>query len=526
MEINVNEDQITETNTEEVVQTEQPVKVFEEMPFEEPSEPKPKVVNKTGIKYPFTELTVLNITDKDGVKPGLFLPTSNYDKIKEVETFYDKKVEDGTDIKTLVNETELASLLVAFQGSGNTTKDSVYSDTLNSDDTDFTNDIKYGDKELNLRHINFKQTTGIISGATAVARFTALMGVGEITQVPLWHSGFWITIRPPKSSDVINLEYELSKNIINLGRQTNTLVFSNSAVLFIKLVTEFILKHVTETSLKLTSDEDMLDYIDVRDLNLMVIGMITSMYPRSIPITKSCINSTIIEDDKPKCSFTVQGKLDPKKMIVKDNKRITKDMKEHMSNRTPNSVTTDAVKEYQRLLNLNNDDILKVTYNENEIVMTLQNPNLKNYIRNGELWINNIISSAEELFTESDTDLIKNSKVSDILKSVIFGIYNTYIAKLETNGVSVVDNETITSILDSISNNKDGYDVYIKTIKKYISSTTIALVATPNYECPECSKLQNEEDGPFKELVPLNIIESFFHLCVLRVQEYREKNIY
>ena len=526
MEINVNENIVTENNTEEVVQPEQPVKVNEEIPFEEPAPTPQPVVNKTGFKYPFSDLSALNMTDKDGVKPSLFLPTSNYDKLKEVEAFYDKKVDEGVEFKTLVNEAELASILVGFQGSGNTTKDSVYSDSLNSPDTDFTNEIKYGDKELNLRHINFKQTTGVISGATAVARITSLMGVGEITQVPLWHSGFWITIRPPKSADVINIEYELSKNVINLGRQTNTLVFSNSSVLFNKIITEFILKHITETSLKLPADEDILDYIDVRDLNLLVIGMITSMYPRSIPITKSCINSTIIEDDKPKCSFTVQGKLDPKKMIVKDNKRITKEMKEHMSNRTPNSVTVDAVKEYQRLLNLNNDDILKVIYNENEIVMTLQNPNLKNYIKNGELWINNIISSAEELFTESDTELIKNSKVSDILKSVIFGIYNTYIAKLETNGVSVIDNETITSILDNISNNKDGYNVYIKAIKKFISNTNIALVATPNYECPECSKLQNEEDGPFKELVPLNIIESFFHLCVLRVQEYREKNIY
>lgn len=521
------ENKINETNTEEVVHTEQPVKVVEPTPNEEPTPVKaPEQPIKTGIKYPFSGLSALNITDKDGVKPGLFLPTSNYDKIREVETHYDEKVEAGIDIKTLVNETELASLLVAFQGSGNTTKDNVYSDAINSPDSDFTNDIKYGDKELNPRHINFKQTTGVISGATAVARFTALMGVGEVTQTPLWHSGFWITIRPPKSSDVINLEYELAKNVINLGRQTNTLVFSNSSVLFSKIVVEFILKHISETSLKLPSDEDLLDYIDVRDLNLMVIGMIASMYPRSIPITKSCINSTIIVDDKPKCSFTVQGKLDPKKMVIKDNKRITKDMKEHMSNRTPNSVTIDSVKEYQRVLNLNTEDNIKIMYNENEIIMTLTNPNLKNYIKNGELWINNIISSAEELFTESDTDLIKNSKVSDILKSVIFGIYNTYISKLETNGVSVVDNETITSILDSISNNKDGYDVYIKAIKKFISNTTIALVATPNYECPECSKLQNEEDGPFKELVPLNIIESFFHLCVLRVQEYRERNIY
>ena len=129
------------------------------------------------------------------------------------------------------------------------------------------------------------------------------MGVGEVTQIPLWHSGFWITIRPPKSSDVINIEYELAKNVINLGRQTNTLVFSNSSVLFNKIVAEYILKHISETSLKLPADEDLLDYIDVRDLNLMVIGMIASMYPRSIPITKSCINSTVIEDNKPKMNI-------------------------------------------------------------------------------------------------------------------------------------------------------------------------------------------------------------------------------
>lgn len=522
MENNINSVD-TGLNTSEEKSYVEPESKEEVVDQPETKEPVENVKKNKDFKYPYSDVLKLN---EDKVIPSIILPVASYAKLKEIEEHYDKLTAAGEDINKILTKDEITPLLVMLQGLNNVTKEDVYYDALNKEDADYTNNITYGDKELNLRNINFKQTTGVVSGATAVARFTALTGVGEVTQVPLWHSGFWVTLRPPKSSDIVSLEYEIAKNAIELGRQTNTLVFSNSSVIYNKIVAEFILKHITESSVKLPQDADILEYINVQDLNVLTLGMISCMYPRYIPITKACVNTTVLVDNIPSCTFVVQGKLDPKKMLIKDNKKINGYMREHMANRTPNSVSVDAVKEYQRKLNENNEKVITVKYDSVDVDLTIKNPNLKDYIKNGELWVSNIIKNAEELFTNSDTELIKNSKVSDILKSVIFGTYNTYISKIESNGIQVIDNETITNILDSISNNNNGYDDYIKTIKQYITDTAIAIVATPNYVCPECSKLQNEEAGPFKDLVPLNILESFFYLCVLRVQEYRNKNTY
>ena len=496
---------------------------FKEYPVE--VEEVKEVVKNKDFVTPYTDLNKLDV---DNVIPSIILPVTSYNRLKEIEEHYDNVTKDNDgDINKILSKDELTPVLVMIQGRNYATLDDVYHSAVNNPEVkDYTNNIMYGDKELNIRNINFKPTTGVISGATAVARFTSLTGVGEVTQVPLWHSGFWITLRPPKSSDIISLEYELAKNTIELGRKTNTLVFSNSSVIYNKLVSEFIIKHITETSVKLPQDADLMEYINVQDLNSMILGIISCMYPKSIPITKACVNSTILADNVPKCTFVVQGKLDPKKMLVKDNKRINSYMREHMANRTPNSVSLDSVKEYQRKLKEEVIKTMNLVYDDVKITLTIENPNLKNYIKNGELWISNIVKKAEELFTESDSEYVKNNKVSDILKSVIFGTYNTYIAKIETNGMTVVDSETIADILDNISNNDKGYDYYIKTIKSYITDTAIAVVATPNYTCPSCSELQSKDEGPFKELVPLNILESFFYLCVLRVTEYRNKNTY
>ena len=72
----------------------------------------------------------------------------------------------------------------------------------------------------------FKQKDKM-SKSASIAIFNAILNVGEVVQVPLWHSGFWVTLRPIKERDIINLNVILKNNVVEMGRYSNTLVYTN-----------------------------------------------------------------------------------------------------------------------------------------------------------------------------------------------------------------------------------------------------------------------------------------------------------
>ena len=58
---------------------------------------------------------------------------------------------------------------------------------------------------------------------------------------------------------------------------------------------------------------------------------------------------------------------------------------------------------------------------------------------------------------------------------------------------------------------------------KYKNESTIALIATPAYTCPNCKHYNGATDPvkDFEQLVPLDIISVFFDLCDIRQEKHR-----
>ena len=459
-------------------------------------------------------------------KASILLPGSTYEAILKTLKIIDTI--DPKEFEKLYSKKQILSTGINIESGRTTTKDNVFVDNLNESDDKYVNTVNYSDKELVPRPINFKQTDGVVSGSTAIARFTSLLGVGVVTQIPLWHSGIWLTIKPPKQTDIINLEIAIANNQIQLGRETNTLVYSNYSVIYNRLVIDFILKHVVDSTLKLPEDDDIRKYISMHDMYPLILAMISSMYPEGIPVTRTCVNTNNLKEDKtPLCDFIASAKLDTNKLLWVNRKVLNNKMLTHMSKRIPNSSTVDEVKEYQLSISKTNSKTITIeTENSIPVIATIAIPNLYDYLINGELWIQNIIKEAEEIFSSTDSIETKNSKVNDILMTVILGIYNVFVKKIESNNMVIEDNDTIVELLTVLSNDNIAFKSFINSIKTYISESAIAIVATPNYECPNCKAQQNDNiKGPFKELIPLNILESFFDLSVLRINKVRNKSI-
>ena len=295
---------------------------------------------------------------------------------------------------------------------------------------------------------------------------------------------------------------------------------------------DFIKDHIQNSSLKLSPEDDILDYINIQDLQPLVLGVIISMYPKGAPITRSCVNTIVLDDDNvPKCDYSIRGVLDPKKLLFVNRKALSSEHINQMIKRLPNSVTIDDVKNYQ--LTLDRIKPHKIEFNTEaedvKINLTISLPSIKEYITAGEEWVNDIIYKSEELFTDADNQEAKDKKVDEMLSTFVLGLYSTFITEIENvnEGKKVVDKATIINLLELFSGDRVILKDYIPKITKFITDTAVAIVATPTFVCPKCNANQAVSENPaFKELIPLNIIESFFDLSTLRGAKLRSIDMY
>ena len=466
-----------------------------------------------------------DMTDDDGLE-AVVLPASKKSILMKLVTAIENMSADQ--LKNTYSKQELGVSGVNIQNTTLSNDSDVYSEPLDNHPDDWVNDINYSDKKLNITRHAVK-AKGALTGASAIAKFASKLAIGEYTSVPLWHSGFWATIRPPYDDDVVNLESALAGNEIRLGRDTSTLVYSNYSVVYNRILSDFIVSHITTTSLDLPNDASILDHISVQDYYPLLLGLITSMNPKGYTFIKNCINTVVLNEDKtPKCDYSVTGTVNPMNMLRVDRKALSKKMLEQMSKRSPNSVSLDEVKEYQLGLNKTNNKSYNLkTSNGSIIKITLGAPSMSDYVDNGEAWINNIIDKTERLFTDADSDDRKNEKVQDTLNAIILGVYNIFVKKIETDdGDFVEDRELINDVLDMLSSENSLLKEYLDIVRQYIDGSAIAIVATSAFTCPKCKSEQEVSTSKvFESFIPINALEHFFVISTHRLEKVRNRTV-
>ena len=474
---------------------------------------------------PTSDVKDLDKNDKS-LPEALMFPTALYSEMVKLLENVNKLTREQ--FKAKFSENDNDALGINIESMRYTNTEDMLAEPLN--DSDMGNSIKYAGKDLSIRPLPINSKGKALNGDAAIARLSSALGIGETTQIPLWHSGFWVTLKPIKDIDFINLELQLTNNQIILGRDTNSLVFSNYSVVFNRIISDFIVNNIQNSTLDIPADEDIRKYIKVQDYYMLVLGVLYSMFPGGYTLTRTCINSNFVdENDVPKCSAAVSAKVDFRKLAWVNRKAIDKAHLELMSKRNPNVSSIDSVIDYQDTLYVNKEQLIKLTTSSGvKINLSVKTPSLADYVDNGELWINNIIKNSESVFTESADEEEKNRIVNENTSAVILGIYNIYVSKITMDDDSTIEGRSeIDDSLGLLSGDVKILEDLINGVKEYINKNTIAIPGLPNYECAACGELQKGEDTykPFKEIIPINVVESFFDLCVLKALKAKSRSI-
>ena len=465
-------------------------------------------------KSPERELTKL---DKDNIDNQEFAVTLPSNLISKINDALDVIVDlgDKFNVSTVSDDIKLA-LSMNVGSIDKTLPNDTFKEAMS--EGEWVNEVAYDNKKLQTRLLP-TTSTGVVTGVNAVNMLTSSMGIGTPAQTICWASMLWVATRPPTNTALVNLDMALSDTEIRLGRDTNGMVFSNYGVVIARILWEFIVEHIESTTIDVSKDK-LSEYIKVSDFPVILTGIVKNIYPEGFKFMRSCKNTAILDDAGiPECTYIATGMIDPELMVWVEQGMLTNDIMLHLSKRAPNSTTPTEVLHHQSLLRANTTTVKTITAsNGREYVIKITTPMLSDYISSGERWVNKIIDNATELFVVGDDTAAKASKVTKMITSMVGGIYNSYISSISFNGATITDRDSIDLALEAVTSDTKFVDDINEEVSKHIEKHVVALVATPNFTCPEClAKGKDVEQADhsipeFKEFIPINATELFFDL--------------
>ena len=393
-----------------------------------------------------------------------------------------------------------------------------FEDTVERKDGEFTNVPKSTDNQpLTAAVPNLRFNTGEkVSGERAVLRMRSLLGMGTIVQVPLWHSGFWITIKAPSEASLLELQRRLIEAKVNLGRQTHGIAYANTSVFIVGWLTDFILAHVYDTTIK-EKNIALKEQILATDIMTLAWGLATTIWPAGFQYKRACIT------DPEKCNHVVQAKINLGKLLWVDMPSLTSRQVAHMASRGGSTMSLESIKNYREDFERGRDRV--VSYGPNDCIkVTFSVPTVLQYINSGYNWVNTIVNMVNSSFAEDPTEGQRDLYISEMGRATGMRQFCHWVKSIDGAGMISDDAESIEQILDTLTSDDVIRKKFFEDVKKYIDESTIALVAVPSYTCPKCNNAQELGDDPkFKHLLPIDAISTFFTLVVPRLQKIRSR---
>lgn len=317
------------------------------------------------------------------------------------------------------------------------------------------------------------------------------LDMGTIVNVPLWHSGIWLTIRDPGD---MALQEALRKQLterIRVGRDSHSMGFSSFMVYTLETLVELILSNVTARSVHADiKTANLIDHISVLDFPTLVWGLASAVYPNGFEYSRACTSGA------EKCTHIVHENLNLNTCLFVDKKKLTSEQLKHMSNMGKGWAKAEDLKRYrdQFTLNLGYQKPIKAG-NGKEAVLNMKIPTIAEAIDNGHIWLDTISNFVTQALGLDASNEERQTYQRDLALTTEAGQFTQWISQIVIGGL-IKDPATLRNVFyHDISTD----DVLLENLKLAIAEfSTKAIVSTIgvlNYTCPACKRPQMVAEG-------------------------------
>jgi len=399
------------------------------------------------------------------------------------------------------------------------TFDDMFKSSLERPDSAWVNSLNHSGFNISPGYPRIDVKERAISGERGRIHLASHIGQGSVYQQALYHSGFWITFKPPGDDQIIELNRIIGSDKIQFGRDTYGAVFANTSAYTMRRLVNFAMANLYNHSVQIDKKDNVqiIDLVSIHDYYPLLQGLAATMYPRGLLYESACVK------DPSKCTHVTKDLLNLAKVMVVDSSALTDSQKLHLTKRAPGSMSVSSVKKYQEDLAKLGDRKIKVETNiGTTISFTLTIPNIPSAMKVGTDWVDGIVSHVEELAGSGETSDNKEemfaryslssylNRYAHFIKSMSFGIFD-----------ECTDPEDIKSYLPQLSSDDSIRTNLEKQIKTFINDTTIAVVGIPLYDCENCGEPQtNSITYPrHQNIIPLDVPNVFFQLASRRFKQ-------
>lgn len=376
---------------------------------------------------------------------------------------------------------------------------------------DWQQTVKHNDTDLGTRRMRMDRVSD------PVLRIRSSMGQGTLVQIPLWHTGIWITLRAPSNSELLDLDQRVRMEKSTLGRQTNGMVFSNVEVYTVAAYARFALEHMYSVTYKCeTADpvNELLDVIKSTDYPQLMYGLLSAMYPGGYPFRQPCVA------DPHKCNHTDETILSIPRLSWTDRSRLTAGQKRMMAPRDGQR-TAEQLAAYQAEFPFD-DRPIKLN---SSVTAYLGVPTLAQQIDSGYRWVDGIAEATNKAFGSklSEVDRYRHVYRSGTMTSL--RQYSHWFSRIEIKEKDGLDPTVIDDpikkdeTLEIISEDKTAMKLLDDSILKWIDNCSVTVIGLPKSNCPKCQKPPSKEITDHPHLIPIDVAYVFFTLAALKINQ-------
>lgn len=427
---------------------------------------------------------------------------------------FNELVESLPNVKLDGDDPKLHWLNVLENATGFFHQGGAFQKTLEDEEALWRQSIKNGVDELRAGRPRFGDSTdpsNLLTGERAALKLSASLGLGAITQIPLVHTGIWVSIKAPSEAELLELERRIVTEKTILGRSTNGLIYSNVSVYHANFIINLALQNVYDSSFKDINPQTLKETILLTDLPALIWGLACTIWPNGYPYEQPC--SSGIE-----CAHVFKAVLNLSKLLWTNNRALSDVQKRHMAKRGAKVVGIEDIKAYQQLHGYH--QFASFTMGEQEVGVELKVPSLNDYVVSGMEWVDAIVNNTDNAFGTQMSDQERNDYIITQSKATGMRQYAHWVDRLilPDEGGIIADGKTIEQSLDMMSTDGALQVDFFDKVGAFIDKTTIALIALPRETCPKCKAPQrdpNQVANPnakvqHPHLVPINMSQVFF----------------
>jgi len=383
--------------------------------------------------------------------------------------------------------------------------------------------------------------TDRLSGDAARRRIQAMLGTGENVVWRLWHSGFTVQLGGFTPGEIFTFQTQLLTMVEDVGMKTNGQIISADDAHLLCHMTDFVLDHVTDTTIKGWTKAIIEEHLDVRDLYTLLVGGLAAMYPRGYPFVRDC---TYKFDSEGSCDWSTLKavknvdelvRLDFRMVTHIDTDRFTA-KQARLINMPMQSVTLKDIEDYRNdfkdlaitsgPLNEQGKAIYKVV---------IRAPMYKDYRLECKRWLSDVVMSvdraletAPDLGLKASTERRQNA-IRMLISRLTAQRHSSWIREIieESTGTTWTcggenvgemgwkTREEVMDRLGDLSASDEVSDALIDAVEDFKAKYTHAFVGIPNYKCPACGRGQSRKSDKRPGIIPIPVVHYFFVIMVL-----------